>query len=65
MNYALTSQYINGIKIINLHEATYIRNDCNKVYYVHDIFQEGNFTRTSAKADSKFKREPYLKGIAI
>ena len=40
---------------------TYVWNDGNEIYYIHDVFQEGNFTRTSAESDDELKREPNLK----
>lgn len=40
---------------------TYVWNDGNEIYYVHDVFQKGNFAGTSAESNDELEREPNLK----
>lgn len=45
--------------------TTYVWNDGNEVYYVHDVFQEGQFTWTRTKPHYELEREPNLSELAI
>lgn len=44
----------------NNSDYTYVRNNCDEVYYIHDVFEEGNFARTCEKPNDELEREPNL-----